>query len=59
MTGEIKTPPEYFTLGKSFYVAFDEQHTLADILRYAVQQAGGSCDEVRLILNAIEKEPSP
>ena len=59
MEGEIKTEPEFFVLGGQSWAAFNDNHTLADILRYAVQQSGGSCEGVRLMLDAIEREPSP
>jgi HEPN domain-containing protein len=53
---EIKTPPEIFELGNVQWTAFNDHHTISDILRYLVQVVGGDYSEIHSILDSLEKE---
>ena len=51
---EIKREPITIKVGNRSYVAFDEEHTISDILRYAATCA--DWHEVRLLAEMKSKE---
>jgi hypothetical protein len=56
---EIKTPPLELTEGIPYIpvddnsVVFTENHSIADILRYAIKCAGDSKEEIESILHVL------
>lgn len=54
----LPIPPSatYFNKTDDFVFAFDENHTIGDIVRFAVKE--GSTEEIQFILKGIEDDNS-
>lgn len=52
---EVQTPPVTITVGDKSYAAFSEEHTLADIARWALSNKVDAEEVIRLLQEMLEE----